>query len=227
MGRVLAVPKTLKSLTRVLDNMLSPRTFNQRKYLDLLYSSVPVVIGTGPAGTGKTLLACHAGSKALLAGQVQRIILTRPAVSVDEQHGFLPGNLNKKMEPWTRPMFDALYRHFNPKKVQDMVYDQQIEICPLAYMRGRTFDKAWVIADEMQNSTPSQMKMLLTRIGEGSKMVVAGDTQQHERGFEDNGLIDLLEKLPVPNDYLRHVEFTNDDVVRSQVIKEILNMYRS
>jgi len=205
--------------------MLSPRTFNQRKYLDLLYSSVPVVIGTGPAGTGKTLLACHAGSKALVAGQVQRIILTRPAVSVDEQHGYLPGNLNKKMEPWTRPMFDALYRHFSPKKVQDMVYDQQIEICPLAYMRGRTFDRSWVVADEMQNSTPSQMKMLLTRIGEGSKMVVAGDTQQHERGFEDNGLSDLLEKLPVPNDYLRHVEFTDDDVVRSQVIKEILKMY--
>jgi phosphate starvation-inducible protein PhoH and related proteins len=205
--------------------MLSPRTFNQRKYLDLLYSSVPVVIGTGPAGTGKTLLACHAGSKALVAGQVQRIILTRPAVSVDEQHGYLPGNLNKKMEPWTRPMFDALYRHFSPKKVQDMVYDQQIEICPLAYMRGRTFDRAWVVADEMQNSTPSQMKMLLTRIGEGSKMVVAGDIQQHERGFEDNGLVDLLEKLPVMNDYLRHVEFTTDDVVRSQVVKEILSIY--
>ena len=205
--------------------MLSPRTFAQRKYLDLLYSSVPVVIGTGPAGTGKTLLACHAGSKALVAGKVQRLIITRPAVSVDEQHGFLPGNLNKKMEPWTRPMFDALYRNFSPKKVQDMIYDQEIEICPLAYMRGRTFENAWVIADEMQNATPSQMKMLLTRIGEGSKMVVSGDIQQHERGFEDNGLVDLLEKLPVPNDYIRHVEFTNDDVVRSQVIKEILKMY--
>ena len=205
--------------------MFAPKTVVQRKYLDLLYSSVPIVVTTGPSGVGKTLLACHAGSKALVAGQVQRIILTRPAVSVDEQHGYLPGNLNKKMEPWTRPMFDALYRHFSPKKVQDMVYDQQIEICPLAYMRGRTFDKAWVVADEMQNSTPSQMKMLLTRIGEGSKMVVSGDIQQHERGFEDNGLVDLLEKLPVPNDYIRHVEFTNDDVVRSQVIKEILKMY--
>jgi len=205
--------------------MLSPRTFNQRKYLDLLYSSVPVVIGTGPAGTGKTLLACHAGSKALVAGQVQRIILTRPAVSVDEQHGYLPGNLNKKMEPWTRPMFDALYRHFSPKKVQEMVYDQQIEICPLAYMRGRTFDRAWVVADEMQNSTPSQMKMLLTRIGEGSKMVVAGDTQQHERGFEENGLVDLLLRLPSGSTDIRHLEFSDVDVVRSQVIKEILAMY--
>ena len=205
--------------------MLSPRTFNQRRYLDLLYSSVPVVVGTGPAGTGKTLLACHAGSKALLAGQVQRIILTRPAVSVDEQHGFLPGNLNKKMEPWTRPMFDALYRYFSPKKVNDMVYDQQIEICPLAYMRGRTFENAWVVADEMQNSTPSQMKMLLTRVGEGSKMVVAGDTQQHERGFEDNGLSDLLMRVCSLSTNIHHIEFTEDDVIRSEVIKEILRMY--
>lgn len=205
--------------------MLSPRTFNQRRYLDLLYSSVPVVVGTGPAGTGKTLLACHAGSKALVAGQVQRIILTRPAVSVDEQHGYLPGNLNKKMEPWTRPMFDALYRYFSVKKVNDMVYDQQIEICPLAYMRGRTFENAWVVADEMQNSTPSQMKMLLTRVGEGSKMVVAGDIQQHERGFEDNGLSDLLKRVCSLSTNIHHIEFTEDDVIRSEVIKEILRMY--
>jgi len=207
--------------------MLSPRTFTQRKYLDLLYSSVPIVVGTGPAGTGKTLLACHAGSKALVAGKVQRLIITRPAVSVDEQHGFLPGNLNKKMEPWTRPMFDALYRNFSPKKVQDMVYDQQIEICPLAYMRGRTFENAWVIADEMQNATPSQMKMLLTRIGEGSKMVVAGDLQQHERGFEENGLLDLLCRLDPESTNMRCVQFTDEDVVRSQVIKEILKIYSS
>jgi len=205
--------------------MLNPRTFTQRKYLDLLYSSVPVVIGTGPAGTGKTLLACHAGSKALVAGKVQRLIITRPAVSVDEQHGFLPGNLNKKMEPWTRPMFDALYRNFSVKKVQDMIYDQEIEICPLAYMRGRTFENAWVIADEMQNATPSQMKMLLTRIGEGSKMVVAGDLQQHERGFEENGLLDLLCRLNPESTNMRCVQFTDEDVVRSQVVKEILGIY--
>ena len=207
--------------------MLSPRTFTQRKYLDLLYSSVPVVIGTGPSGTGKTLLACHAGSKALVAGKVQRLIITRPAVSVDEQHGFLPGNLNKKMEPWTRPMFDALYRNFSVKKVQDMIYDQEIEICPLAYMRGRTFENAWVIADEMQNATPSQMKMLLTRIGEGSKMVVAGDLQQHERGFEENGLLDLLCRLDPESTNMRCVQFSDDDVVRSQVVKEILKIYSS
>ena len=206
--------------------MISPRTFTQRKYLDILTSTVPVVVGTGPAGTGKTLLACHSASKALITGRVQRIILTRPAVSVDEQHGFLPGNLNKKMEPWTRPMFDALYRYFTPKKVQEMVYDQKIEICPLAYMRGRTFDNAWIIGDEMQNSTPSQMKMLLTRIGEGSKMVIAGDPDQYDRGFDLNGLNDLLNKLPAPTDNIYHVEFTESDVIRSDVVKDILNMYR-
>ena len=140
--------------------VISPRTCTQRRYLDLLYSSVPVVIGTGPAGTGKTLLACHAGSKALMNGHVSKLVLTRPAVSVDEHHGFLPGSLEKKMEPWTRPMMDALHRYYSPKKVRDMMYDQQIEICPLAYMRGRTFENSWVIGDEMQNSTPSQMKML-------------------------------------------------------------------
>ena len=205
--------------------MISPRTFTQRKYLDLLTSSVPVVIGTGPAGTGKTLLACQAGSKALASGQVQRLILTRPAVSVDEQHGFLPGNLNKKMEPWTRPMFDALYRYWSVKKVQEMIYDQQIEVCPLAYMRGRTFDKAWIIGDEMQNSTPSQMKMLLTRIGEGSKMVIAGDGAQHDRGFEVNGLSDLVSRLDLDSDSVKHIMFTEDDVMRSEVIKEILRFY--
>ena len=205
--------------------MLSPRTFTQRRYLDLLQSSVPIVIGSGPAGTGKTLLACHVGAKALISGKVQRLILTRPAVSVDEQHGFLPGNLNKKMEPWTRPMFDALHRNFTPKRVKDMILDEQIEICPLAYMRGRTFENAWVIADEMQNATPSQMKMLLTRIGEGSKMVVAGDLQQHERGFEENGLLDLLCRLNPESTNMRCVQFTDEDVVRSQVVKEILGIY--
>lgn len=205
--------------------MISPRTFTQRKYLDLLSSTAPIIIGTGPAGTGKTLLACHAGSKALISGQVQRLVLTRPAVSVDEQHGFLPGNLNKKMEPWTRPMFDALYRYFSPKKVNEMVYDQQIEICPLAYMRGRTFENSWIIGDEMQNSTPSQMKMLLTRIGEGSKMVIAGDVRQHDRGFEVNGLSDLVSRLNLDSENIKHIAFTEDDVIRAEVIKEILRFY--
>lgn len=203
----------------------SPRNVAQRKYIDLLYSSMPVIVGTGPAGTGKTLLACHAGSKALANRRVERLILTRPAVSVDEQHGFLPGNLEKKMEPWTRPMFDALHRYMSPKQVKQMIDDHRIEICPLAYMRGRTFDNSWIIGDEMQNSTPSQMKMFLTRVGMGSKMVVAGDVDQHERGFENNGLIDLISRIEDGSMNIRHMNFTNDDIVRSEVVKEILRMY--
>jgi len=206
--------------------MLNPRNLSQRKYIDLLYSSMPIVIGTGPAGTGKTLLACHAGSKALANRQVDRLILTRPAVSVDEQHGFLPGTLEKKMEPWTRPMFDCLHRYMSPKQVRALIEDGKIEISPLAYMRGRTFDNAWIIGDEMQNSTPSQMKMLLTRIGEGSKLVVAGDIQQHDRGFEDNGLADLVNRSNPASLSIRHINFTDEDVVRSEVIKEVLSMYR-
>jgi len=205
--------------------MISARTLTQRRYIELLTSHAPVIISTGPAGTGKTLLACQVGSKALASGQVQRLILTRPAVSVDEQHGFLPGNLNKKMEPWTRPMFDALYRYWSVKKVQDMIYNQQIEVCPLAYMRGRTFDNSWIIGDEMQNSTPSQMKMLMTRIGEGSKMVIAGDGAQHDRGFEENGLADLVSRLDMNSESIKHIMFTDDDVVRAEVIKEILKLY--
>jgi phosphate starvation-inducible PhoH-like protein len=207
--------------------MLNPRNLAQKRYIDLLTSRVPIVVGTGPAGTGKTMLACNAASRALVTGRVERLILTRPAVSVDEQHGYLPGSLDDKMEPWTRPLFDSLYRFMHPKKVKDMMYDRQIEICPLAYMRGRTFDNAWVIGDEMQNSTPSQMKMLLTRIGEDSKMVVVGDMDQHERGFEHNGLRDLVQRLDDDLEDIVQVKFTESDVVRSDVIRKILRIYNN
>jgi phosphate starvation-inducible PhoH-like protein len=171
------------------------------------------------------MLACHAGAKALIDGRVTRIVMTRPAVSVDEQHGFLPGSLEKKMDPWTRPMFDALGSYFGPLRLKNMVKDGKIEVCPLAYMRGRTFDNAWIIGDEMQNSTPSQMKMLLTRIGKESKMVVTGDCDQHDRGFEQNGLADLVTRICTLSTNISHIQFTEDDVMRSEVIKEILRMY--
>ena len=204
--------------------MVLPRNISQIRYIEYLYSKAPIVIGTGPAGTGKTLLACHSGAKALIKGNVSKLVLTRPAVSVDEQHGFLPGSMEKKMDPWTRPMFDALHRYISPKQVKEMMTLQKIEICPLAYMRGRTFDNAWIIGDEMQNSTPSQMKMLLTRIGSDSKMVVTGDVNQHDRGFENNGLSDLISRIR-PSENILHLDFTNDDILRSDVIKEILELY--
>jgi phosphate starvation-inducible protein PhoH and related proteins len=187
---------------------------NHRLYQALLDNPrVPIVIAYGPAGTGKTLMACRAAGA---SKRHDRVILTRPAVSVDEQHGYLPGTLEKKMDPWIAPMADYL-----PGKAKR-------EVCPLAYMRGRTFNQAWIIADEMQNSTPSQMRMVLTRLGHDSKLVITGDTDQHDRGFERNGLIDLIERLknsPVPG--IEMVKFEENDVMRNEIIKHILRLYKS
>lgn len=203
---------------------MNPVTPNQVRYHSLLTSPVPLLFATGPAGTGKTLLASTVAARKLSMGTVKRIVVTRPAVSVDEEHGFLPGSVDKKMEPWTRPVFDALSRFYTQKQINGMLFDRTIEICPLAYMRGRTFDNSWIIADEMQNSTPNQMKMILTRIGANSKMVVTGDLTQCESGYEDNGLVDFLQRLR-DSEYIKHVVMDQDDIVRSQVVKEVLKYY--
>jgi phosphate starvation-inducible PhoH-like protein len=187
---------------------------------------VPVVIGTGPAGTGKTLFACHVGAQKLREGDVKRIVMTRPAVSVDEQHGFLPGTLENKMDPWVRPMVDIMSNYYSQKKIDEMLYERVIEICPLAYMRGRTFDHAWILADEMQNSTPNQMRMVLTRIGQGSKMVVTGDVEQHDRGFEQNGLMDLISRVNPDDELINVVQFGQGDIQRNKVIRQILKLYQ-
>jgi len=207
--------------------MFVPRTLTQRAYAMCLDNPrVPVVIGTGPAGTGKTLFACHVGAQKLREGDVKRIVMTRPAVSVDEQHGFLPGTLENKMDPWVRPMVDIMSNYYSQKKIDEMLYERVIEICPLAYMRGRTFDHAWIMADEMQNSTPNQMRMVLTRIGQGSKMVVTGDVEQHDRGFEQNGLWDLISRIDPDNELINVVKFGQGDIQRNKVIKQILKLYQ-
>jgi len=209
---------------------LLPKTLNQEAYINLLTDPAKIIVfATGPAGTGKTMLAMLAGIKALRDGAVTKIVLTRPAVGVDdEQHGFLPGTLDQKMAPWTRPLFDVLGEYYNRKEVETMLDEQIIEISPLAYMRGRTFKNSYIIADEMQNATPNQMKMLLTRLGENSKMIVTGDTRQADRKDPDNGLLDfkaLVEDFKHTK-YVAGVELTGKDVQRHPAVIEVLKIYR-
>jgi phosphate starvation-inducible PhoH-like protein len=204
-----------------------PRNLSQETYLEMLKNPKKfIVFAIGPAGTGKTMLAVQMAIKLFKEGVIGKIVVTRPAVSVDEEHGFLPGTLNQKMEPWTRPIFDVFEEYYHPKEIQEMLEDGVIEISPLAYMRGRTFKNAFVIADEMQNATPSQMKMLLTRLGTDSKMVVTGDLQQADRP-SNNG---LLEFLGLYNNFQGHryvdlVKFDVQDVERHEAVKEILSIY--
>ena len=204
-----------------------PRNLHQEDLLDYLDdTSKHIVFATGPAGTGKTMMAVQMGIQKLEEGAVDRLVIPRPAVSVDEQHGFLPGDLKQKMEPWTRPIFDFLEEYYKPKQVVQMVENKTLEISPLAYMRGRTFKNAWIIADEMQNATQEQTKMLLTRIGEGSKIVVTGDLAQHDRGFNNNGLKDFLQKYNTGTySSIRHVQFTKRDVERHPVVADVLKIY--
>jgi len=207
---------------------LRPKSRNQeRLVLSLLDDATSIVVATGPAGTGKTYLTMLAAIRALRSREVDRLVLTRPAVGVeDEKHGFLPGNLVSKMEPWTRPLFDVLQEYYHQRDIQRMVEDQTIEISPLAYMRGRTFKRSWIIADEMQNATPAQFKMLLTRIGENSKITVTGDTEQADRNIQMNGLLDLCHRLQARGiNGLALVEMGTRDIRRHPIISDILTLY--
>jgi phosphate starvation-inducible PhoH-like protein len=204
-----------------------PKNLSQENYLLKLNDSQKMIIfAIGPAGTGKTMLAVQWAIDQLKYGSADKIIITRPAVSVDEEHGFLPGDLNEKMAPWTKPIFDVIAENFNAREIENFIKEGVIETSPLAYMRGRTFKNAVVVADEMQNATPSQMKMLLTRLGTGSKMVVTGDLQQADRP-SNNG---LLEFLGLYNNFQGHryvdlVKFDVQDVERHEAVKEILSIY--
>jgi phosphate starvation-inducible PhoH-like protein len=203
-----------------------PRNRNQESYvLKLLDETKDIVFGIGPAGTGKTLLAVQVAVKMFKEGAVDKIIVTRPAVSVDEDLGFLPGTLEQKMAPWTRPIFDVLREYFNAREIEGMIEEGIIEIAPLAYMRGRTFKNAFILADEMQNATQNQMKMLLTRLGEGSMMAVTGDLAQADR-LKDNGLIDFTRLLEQTNaTHIDIVNFAQGDIERHDAVKEVLQVY--
>ena len=203
-----------------------PRNRNQEQYvLKLLDDTKDIVFGIGPAGTGKTLLAVQVAVKLFKAGKIDKIIVTRPAVSVDEDLGFLPGTREEKMAPWTRPIFDVLREYFNAKEIEGMIQEGIIEIAPLAYMRGRTFKHSFILADEMQNATQNQMKMLLTRLGDKSMMAVTGDLNQADR-LKDNGLIDFTRLLESTNQScLDIVQFEQGDIERHAAVKAVLQVY--
>ena len=215
----------VKAKTR--ETNIIPKSVNQEKYvISLLDDAQDIVIAYGPAGTGKTYLAMQAAIKKLRQGDIERIVLTRPAVGVeDEKHGFLPGTLEEKMAPWTRPLLDVMREYYSTQEITKMLENQVVEIAPLAFMRGRTFKDSWIVGDEMQNATPGQMKMLLTRIGEGSKIVITGDIEQTDKRKKDNGLIDLCERLDDPVHGVTCCELTAKDIQRHRIIEAILGMY--
>ena len=199
-----------------------PKTPGQCKYMLALRSPKPIVVGTGPAGSGKTMLACQVALEHVARFQRPKIVLTRPIVTADEDMGYLPGDMDQKMEPWTRPMYDIFEQSMTHAQM-----DRCISIEPLGYMRGRTFENTLIIADEMQNSTPNQMKMLLTRIGEGTKLIVTGDLEQSDLG-KDNGLENLIYKMQcIDLEYITHVEMGDADIVRHPAVKETLKVLNS
>jgi len=218
--------QTLRPQPRRID--LVPRTRNQERLIMALQNpDASIVVTVGPAGTGKTYLAMLAAIRALREGSCDRIVMTRPAVGVEgESHGFLPGNLIAKMEPWTRPLLDVMREYYRPADILAMIEDQVVEISPLAYMRGRTFKNSWIIADEMQNATPAQVKMLMTRIGSGSKIVITGDIEQADRNKGDNGLMDLCERLQAqPVQGIAVCALEGRDIQRHSIIGSVLKLY--
>jgi phosphate starvation-inducible protein PhoH and related proteins len=203
---------------------IAPKTVNQKRYVDSIREST-VTFGVGPAGTGKTFLAVAMAAAALSRHEVNRIILTRPAVEAGERLGFLPGDLMAKVDPYLRPLFDALHDMIDPERVSQHLERGVIEIAPLAFMRGRTLNDSFVILDEAQNTTPEQMKMFLTRLGFGSRMVVTGDITQVDLPREQqSGLIvvgDVLEAV----EGIEFVRFGGEDVVRHKLVQRIVEAY--
>ena len=212
-----------------------PKNINQEKYVKYLNNDIhKLIVAIGPAGTGKTIFACLKAIELLKSGNINKIIITRPAVSVDEEIGFLPGNIIKKMDPWTKPIFDIFLEYYSKNEVDSLLNRNIIEICPLAFMRGRTFKNAFIIADEMQNSSPNQMKMLTTRIGIETKMVITGDLMQSDL-YKNNGLYDFIEKVNLFEKYncfyensensVKIIKFDSHDIERSDIVQKVIDIY--
>lgn len=205
-----------------------PKTENQKLFLESLNSPISqVVVCHGSAGTGKTLLSCQEAIRSFLNNHADGIIITRPAICADEDLGFLPGDTDDKMKPFITPIRDCLEKILSKSYVEQMVQRSQIQIVPLAFMRGRTFENKFIIADEMQNSTIEQMKMLLTRLGKGSKLAVVGDPNQTDRKIRYNGLGDLITRLTENVDNISRIQMIKleeKDIQREAVVREVLNV---
>ncbi len=203
---------------------ISPRTPQQAAYIEAM-RKYRMVFGVGPAGTGKTYMAVAMAVEMMEAGKVERIILSRPAVEAGERLGFLPGELKEKMDPYMRPLYDALYDTMSGEKVQKKILSEEIEIAPLAYMRGRTLNNAFIILDEAQNSTTQQMLMFLTRMGEGSYMVITGDPSQTDLPDRNqSGLIEAIQVLKNESE-MAFVQFSAQDVVRHKLVSKVIQAY--
>jgi len=227
-----------KDFTKSTQIQYSPKGYNQRLYVDSLHNpSNKLLLVTGPAGTGKTMFACLKAVELLKLGEINKVVVTRPIVTADEEFGFLPGNIAKKMDPWTRPLFDLFLEHYTKTELDNLINSNVIEIAPLAFMRGRTFKHSFIIADEMQNSSPNQMKMLTTRIGTNSRLVITGDLDQSDR-TTDNGLKEILTKI---NNYthkfdnnnnerddsmIKIITMNNNDIERSAIVRKIMEIYK-
>ena len=203
---------------------IKPKTLGQKKYIDAIKDKM-IVFGLGPAGTGKTYLAMAMAITAFKNHEVERIILTRPAIEAGEKLGFLPGDLQSKVDPYLRPLYDALYQIMGADSFQKNMEKGLIEVAPLAYMRGRTLDNAYIILDEAQNTTPAQMKMFLTRIGFGSKVIVTGDASQKDLAVGTQSGLDVAEKVLAKISDIAFIRMTSRDVVRHPLVQKIVKAY--
>ena len=222
-GALLAIDEELICHT-ISGKSIKPKTLGQKQYVDAIRKDM-IVFGIGPAGTGKTYLAMAMAITAFKSGEVERIILTRPAIEAGEKLGFLPGDLQSKVDPYLRPLYDALYQIMGPDSFHKNMEKGLIEVAPLAYMRGRTLDNAFIILDEAQNTTQAQMKMFLTRIGFGSKVVVTGDATQKDLSPDVKSGLEVAQKVLGRVEGISFCTLTSKDVVRHPLVQRIVTAY--